>query len=695
MFFDFNIMELSRSRAVVLLFTVLGWLISSCVQMEDYSDEVGYLSFSLISVDYKIENIAPTKVTVPADDLPELEDFTVRIDGPIDEPLVYNPGELPSEKVALPVGTYSVEVIYGANDFGTPYYYASKSITISPKADANVSFADIPMGNAMLAIRVSADVSHHLNISKIQLSDGVRTVDISADVYVYVPSQKSITMTIIGTNKSTNERKKIDIPLGEMEPKHACDITCNLSSLPQIVLPDQSAGAWATRLYVTPATIDAALPSDQVIYEVTSSDWNSLTAVSEKIDGDYHVVKGLKNGSTYKVRARIGNIVSNEVSFTVDEFKQGAAYNVAHSYDASEYLTGTAVTADLKLTGILKTLHDAGLIKTTITFKNGSTVYRSSAASSGTLTDSDNWPYIPKGNTYTLDITHNVTGQTDIVKSSITSIEVPAPKVSVDVSAYTTYDWYKAGNLTNANNYDKRLVVEDRKAVLKISNNILQNTKYTSLLTASSVKYANGDLATFAVADNASNTLTYGNVTYTDSQWGSYPFTAAVTFDGTNATDTHDCWITGLPYSINFYNNESGLDNSAWTQNNIEYSNNKCCITYNGSNGYLISPKFQVPAGINVKNTVQAQAYRAGASPYNAKLRIGLTSSANSVASSYNEYSLSPNTSTGQSYETVSPEFTLTPNSPYISLHHNTPSKHWTMAWVYICIYQCSVEYKL
>ena len=132
----------------------------------------------MISVDYKIENIAPTKVTVPADDLPELEDFTVRIDGPIDEPLVYNPGELPSEKVALPVGTYSVEVIYGANDFGTPYYYASKSITISPKADANVSFADIPMGNAMLAIRVSADVSHHLNISKIQLSDGVRTVDI-------------------------------------------------------------------------------------------------------------------------------------------------------------------------------------------------------------------------------------------------------------------------------------------------------------------------------------------------------------------------------------------------------------------------------------------------------------------------------------------------------------------------------------
>ena len=68
MFFNFNTMKLVYLRAVIL--TALGGLLSSCVQMDNTSNEVGYLSFSMISIDYKIENIIPTKASVPASDLP-------------------------------------------------------------------------------------------------------------------------------------------------------------------------------------------------------------------------------------------------------------------------------------------------------------------------------------------------------------------------------------------------------------------------------------------------------------------------------------------------------------------------------------------------------------------------------------------------------------------------------------------------
>jgi len=226
---------------------------------------------------------------------------------------------------------------------------------------------------------------------------------------------------------------------------------------------------------------------------------------------------------------------------------------------------------------------------------------------SGKLTDPNDWPYIPKGTSYTLEVSHNIKGQSDPVRSSITSIGVPAPEISVDVSAYTTYDWYKAGNLTNANNYDKRLVVEGRKAVLKISNNILQNTKYTSLLTASSVTYDNVGMTSFAVSSTASNTLTYDEpVTYNDSQWGSYPFTAAVTFDGTNATDTHDCWITGLPYELG---QMGDAEENGWKSDNVTFTqSDRASMT--AKTAWLVSPKFQIPGSLPIAVDLYACMYK-------------------------------------------------------------------------------------
>lgn len=688
------------ARVAVTIFAALGGLLSSCVQIEDSSKEVGYLSFSLVSVDYTIENLNPTKATVPADDLPSVEDFTVTIDGPaINAPLVYEPGTLPADKVELPVGTYDVTVSYGANDFGTPYFCSSKSVPVSPFEETSVSFAKVPMANAMLALRLPEDFSLHMTNLQLTLSDGTKIVDVQPEAYVYVPAGKNITAIFKGIN-SIGDTKEISIDLGKMDPQHAYDITCNLS-LPSIVLPDQTAGAWSSRLYVTPAVVGSSISSGQIVYEViesSSSDWTSPLASSEVIQGEYHVVKGLENGKTYKVRARVGNVLSNVVSFTVRSAVSGTSYSVGHTYASNGFLTGTSATADLKLTGIMETLKNAGLLDLSVHLKNGNEVYRTASAISGTMSDSNNWPYIPKGTGYSLLITHKCGGESSGVTETINDISLADPKVSVDVSAYTTYDRYLAyksgkGELSDANNYDKRLLVEGRQVVLTIADNILQNTKYASLLSGS-VTYAGSQLTSITASSSAVNTIVYDDVTYTDSQWGSYAFNATLTFDGVNATDSHTCHITGLPYTFDFYDNEGGLNSSLWTKSAITYTNKKCCIAYNNTYGYLITPQFKIPSSVEVSNSVQAQAYRASFSKYSAKLRVGTTSSTGSVAASYSEYTMSDNNSTGKKYETFNTDMSLTNSSSYISLHHNSPSKASLAAWSYICLYEFSVNYR-
>ena len=81
------------------------------------------------------------------------------------------------------------------------------------------------------------------------------------------------------------------------------------------------------------------------------------------IDGAYHVIKGLTNGTSYKVRARIGAFVSNEDQVTVKAQFDASSVSAEHIY-SDNVLTGSKATANIGLpsTGILRTLYDAGLL---------------------------------------------------------------------------------------------------------------------------------------------------------------------------------------------------------------------------------------------------------------------------------------------------------------------------------------------
>ena len=157
--------------AFALSAMALAGLFVSCAQIEENNaGKTAYLDFSAISVDYTVENLTPTKASVPDSDLPEAGDFTIRISGQGGEPIVYEPGTLPSA-VELAPGEYTVEAVYGENTFGEPYFYKSVQVSLLPEDKKTVPLTDITLGNAMLAVTLPDDFGTHLTVSSIVAGD--------------------------------------------------------------------------------------------------------------------------------------------------------------------------------------------------------------------------------------------------------------------------------------------------------------------------------------------------------------------------------------------------------------------------------------------------------------------------------------------------------------------------------------------
>jgi len=693
MFFNHNISLKSLLGTAASVATVLGGL-TSCVQIEDgciSTEGKAYIAFSPVTLDYEVEGIMSTKANVPAEDMPGQEDFTIRISGQGIEDIVIAPGDLTSEPLVVDAGTYTVDAYYGSNSFAGPYFHKSETVELVAGVTKTISLTDIPLANAMIALVLPEGISQHLDLNSLQVTDGENSVDVEPGKYVYAPSGKAVTAKFAGTN-SLGEPKDISYSLGILESKRSYTVTCNLN-LPSvsITLPDQQDGAWATRLYVTPATVVTDLATDKLLYEAieaSSSDWSSAKK-SEVIDGVYHVIKGLTNGASYKVRARLGAFCSEERQVTVKAQLDGASVSASHTYSSS-VLTGSKATANIGLpsSGILKTLYDAGLL--TISggvLKYGSTQVRTLSGLSGDMTAVSGWPYLPKGTGYAFEVSHRCLGDTEDVKSSIAPIEVPAPTFTVGVSAetsYSRYQNYKNGvsgytlELANTSGTGDRVM--NIKGNVTISNDILGSSNYSSLISAS-LKYDGLNMLTSpAVTSNvfAPNTLENNTGLLSGSDvisqsTGSHTVAATFVFDGvpaSNATASKQCDVTGIPYYVDCPNANTI---SGWTSNNTGKSYSKLCI--NEGDGYLHSNSdlFYIPDAFNIKITVPAHGYHSNALTvyaYDPLVYIGATNTPGKVGSSTKaNVNINPGTYEDTNYTNVVRTFQLTPSVPRICIY--------------------------
>ena len=357
-----------------------------------------------------------------------------------------------------------------------------------------------------------------------------------------------------------------------------------------------------------------------------------------------------------------------------------------HTTNQSGYLNGTKVSLSFgDLSNVPTTLISNW--KATLVNATGEIVrsYTTSDFSrTGEMAIENEWPYLPQGN-YTLKYSYTIDGNEvseDATAAEAKTITMPLPTFNAKVSAQTSYSVFQSQGAAAANETDGSGIF-NISLTTNIAPDILDNEKYADLLNA-----------TFSLDSGESSTEK--SPVFQNLQWGKRTLTASASFDGSNnSTSSVECEVTGIPYNFNFYKNESALNNSNWTKVNVEYTNSKCTIQYDGSNGYLISPNFHIPTSLSVDYSIQAQYYRAwliNVSSKSIDLQIGVTSTNSSVATNYITHTCKGDNNTGESYATYTGTLNLSSDFSYISFYHNGANVSAQID--YLCLYEFTLQYK-
>lgn len=675
--------------AFALSAMALAGLFVSCAQIEENNaGKTAYLDFSAISVDYTVENLTPTKASVPDSDLPEAGDFTIRISGQGGEPIVYEPGTLPSA-VELAPGEYTVEAVYGENTFGEPYFYKSVQVSLLPEDKKTVPLTDITLGNAMLAVTLPDDFGTHLTVSSIVAGDSKGgSMNIETGRYVYVPSGSEVYVTFNGTN-SAGQNKSIKVTLGTLKPQCAYNIVCNLD-LPTLSFADQRDGAWAGRLYLTSlANSDKTMDMSAVKYMLSSDGGASWAeTVPEQKDG-YWLISGLDENKTYSIKAVLGELVSNSWTFEPSE-SSSLALSLAHTKDSSGNLDGTKATVSgdvpypTRLAGLISSKGSYGAELTDA----GGNVVRTLSAKAGEMAVANNWPYLPQG-TYTLKPYYQI-GEDKVYLTANPSAVSPAPVFTIKANAETSYSRYLAGS-SNKNDSGTGDKVMNISVSVSISDAILANDKYSgkktvSLTFDSSSMLTSDALTSCTVVPTA--LVASGTQDLTGQALGTHTLSSSVTFDGVTSGNSLQCHVTGIPYSYDFV--DGSLDqyrSDGWSTNGtlsvtnqtLAGRDNTLVLTdtkLSGSekSGFVVSPKFFIPehSTIYVQPSIIRSVY--STSDWGrGKTRTGYVGPVSSTTSSSTAVSYTTsggNSTAGTEYgggEWLT-AFGITESSPYISI---------------------------
>lgn len=356
---------------------------------------------------------------------------------------------------------------------------------------------------------------------------------------------------------------------------------------------------------------------------------------------------------------------------------QVTSATAAHTYSEG-VLTGTQVNVNL---GIDQTTASY-ITAVSLQIKNAEgTVLRTltldSTAESVVMPAEGSWPYLPKGD-YTVSGAYTLSGVTEKTIEDITFSVTESPVFEMTATTpYTSYDKYLAGDAAGANSLDGSTIY-NVGATVSVSDAILNNANYPSL----------------SITDNDAQ-VSAGNLT--GRSWGKHTIKASYTLDGVTASSEASVDVTGLPYSHTFYDNEDST-NSTWTCKSIQYTINKCAIFYDGTYGYMFSPKFNIPsAGAKISYTIGARFYMPkafNASKETCELYVGATSN-NTTPTTTNKHTFNGNNSTNSSHDSCAGNLDLSAGTPYVSLDSNDKNYSTTLnVPEYLWLHNISIKYR-
>ena len=405
---------------------------------------------------------------------------------------------------------------------------------------------------------------------------------------------------------------------------------------------------WFVLAPVTLDGINITVETGKGVYSMSTDEQFEMTAGNYRTLGTLNLAPASISNATAKHTYDNGNLTGTEVSVNLGIPESTAAYI-------------TAITVNLK--------NSAGTILRTSNMN--------AVAEQIVMPAEGSWPYLPKGK-YTVSGTYTLSGATE---KSIKDIEfniTENPEFEVTATTpYTSYSKYISGDASGANSLDGSTIY-NVGATVSVSDAILNNANYPS----------------FSITDNGT-AVSAGNLS--SRSWGKHTIKASYTLDGVTASSEASVDVTGLPYSHTFYDNEDST-NSTWTCKSIRYTISKCAIFYDGTYGYMFSPKFNIPSsGAKISYTIGARFYMPktfNASKETCELYVGATSN-NTTPATTNKHTFKGSNSINSSYDSCEGNLDLSAGTPYVSLDSNDKNYSTTLSVPeYLWLHNISIKYR-
>lgn len=668
-------MNMSRFRDILRTVVILAVSLSaflSCVRMESSQDcENGYLAAPVLDVDVTVDDLNQTKALDFEIEAPSASEVHFIVKDK-DSKVVYE-GDGPwGEPLVLPTGAYTIDASVGVNGFGSPFFWGTTSGTVSALDVATPSI-HLKLANAL--IKVTADESltgHFIPGDKVILTPG--SYEAPYGQWFYAPSVDSLSLALKGSNSAGNPAEFV-YTLSSVAAKTAYNLICSKDSdnWPKITMNAiEATNVWASRAYVTNGAefLNVSLENQNaVVYEaipLSSSDWSEpVIAVN---DNGTTVFKGLTENVTYKARARVGNIVSdNVVEFTptVD----GLSVSATHTYTSNE-LDGTDVLTTFTKSDLVKNAVSNWTINVCET---DGTVLRSDLAlgnsDGSTLTGTTDWPFLPVGN-YKVTLSATMTDG-EVITPEALAFSTTTPTFNVVVVGKTTYDYAQARDMNNANAVSGSRTAKapipsqslfEIGSSVSIASNLMDNTNYSKTAYYAAYKDSTPVITTDGYIDyGTSRTHSLGDVYDAFSDWRSYLLSVKVDFAGTEYEGTKTFHVTGLPYTAapptKTGNHPWTEDQTNWGAETFSWGTSEFYMYDDNATGSYLrigSPTFHIPSDVPVTIVTAAHGCRHALVNNDVTCRIYSGSSTADFTAKYNSGNYSDYTTNTLSLSTSS-----------------------------------------
>ena len=164
-------------------------------------------------------------------------------------------------------------------------------------------------------------------------------------------------------------------------------------------------------------------------------------------------------------------------------------------------------------------------------------------------------------------------------------------------------------------------------------------------------------------------------------------------------SQAYTTYVTGIPYSFQFYqSSDSAVDSAGWKRNGSSIKMELLTLKEGGmagsDDGWVASPAYYIPTGLTAKVTLQSKYYCAAIRPSSQKasIYVGTTTSQTSSSSAAQTITISGSndTNSANAWNTNSLNISMPTGTQYVSINHNDAA-YYLGSRIYVVSYK--IEY--